>query len=115
MATLGQDILTTAVEGGIGYWFQITDAKRTDDLDWVEVKGHELNDDESAFNGPEHTIKATQLEKAAKAIIDPDFNMNREMKDNIARMLRERDAGNIDAYEADAVVQYAVFGKLVYG
>lgn len=115
MATLGQDILTTAVEGGIGYWFQISDYKRTDDLDWVEVVGRQLNDDESGYDGDEHTIKATQLEKAAKAIIGPDFNMKQTMKDNIARMIRHRDAGEIDAYEADAIVQYATFGKLVYG
>ena len=122
MSTLGQDILTIAVEGGIGYWFQIHESKRNpyganmfEGGEWVEVTGHQLNNDETAYDGPRHTIKASSLEKAARAIIRPDFNMNSNMKDNISRMLRERDAANIDAYEADAVVQYATFGELVYG
>jgi hypothetical protein len=115
MSTLGQEILTTAVEGGIGYWFQITDARRTEDLDWVEITGRELSEDESGFDGPEHTIKASTLEAAARVMIRPDYGLNPDMKDNIARMLRNRDATEIDSDEAEVIVQQATFGKIVYG
>jgi hypothetical protein len=115
MSTLGQEILTMAVEGGIGYWFQITDAKRTEDLDWIEITGRELSEDESGFDGPEHTIKASTLEAAARVMVRPDYSLNPEMKDNIARMLKNRDGAEIDSDEADVIVQQATFGRIVYG
>lgn len=115
MATLGQDILTTAVEGGIGYWFQIHESKRTDELDWVEVEGHELSDDESGFDGPRHTIKSTQLEKAARKIVTGEVQLRSDLRDAVTRMMRDRDASYIDADSADCIVQVAVFGDTKYG
>lgn len=114
MATLGQDILTTAVEGGIGYWFQIHECKRLEDLSWVMVEGHELSDDESGYDGPRHTIKATDLEKAARKIVKDDM-IRSDLVDGIRRALNSRDAGYIDSDSADCIVQVAVFGDTKYG
>lgn len=112
MSTLGQDIMTTAVEGGIGYFARITDSKRTPELDWVEVTIEDA-EDEDAFTPT--TVKATQLEAAAKAMTDEAYNLNGEMKDNIRRMLRHRDAAEIDSYDAQAIFQQAAFGEQVFG
>ena len=115
MATLGQDILTTAVEGGIGYWFQITDAKRTEELDWVEVTGHELNDDESTFDGDKHTIKASSLVKAARELVKAKA-VNSRIAAGISHTLNLNEiSADFDSDCADCIVQYAVFGKVVYG
>lgn len=112
MGTLGQDILTTAVEGGIGYFAVITDAKRTPELDWVEVT---IEDVECEGSFPSSTVTATQMEKAAREMTADDYNLNSEMKGNIRRMLKERDAGEIDSYDAQAIFQQAAFGEQVYG
>lgn len=114
MSTLGQDILTTAVEGGIGYFAAITDSKRTPELDWVEVTVEDDEDpDDPAFEPV--TVKATQMEKAARQMVQDDYNLNGEMKANIREMLRDRDAGCIDSYEAQAIFQQAAFGQQVFG
>ena len=112
MSTLGQDIMCTAVEGGIGYFAVITDAKRTPDLDWVEVTIEDAEGDD-AFEPM--TVKATQLEAAAKAMTADDYNLNSEMKQRIREMLRERDAGIVDSYDAQAIFQQAAFGEQVFG
>lgn len=110
--TLGQDIMCTAIEGGIGYFATITDSKRTPDLDWVEVTIEDAEGEE-AFETT--VVKATQMENAANAMIQPDYNLNSEMKQRIRLTLRDRDAGYIDAYDAQAIFQQAAFGEQVFG
>jgi hypothetical protein len=112
MSTFGEDIMCTAVEGGIGYFAVITDAKRTPDLDWVEVTIEDAEGDD-AFEPM--TVKATAMEKAAREMIADDYNLNGEMKDRIRQALKERDAGYIDSYDAQAVFQQAAFGEQVFG
>lgn len=114
MSTLGQDIMCVAVEGGIGYFACITDAKRTPDLDWVEVTIEDAEDPSDPSFEP-MTVKASQMEHAANAMIHPDYNLNGEMKQRIREMLRDRDAGIIDSYDAQAVFQQAAFGEQVFG
>lgn len=114
MSTLGQDILTTAVEGGIGYFAVITDSKRTPDLDWVEVTIEDAEDPSGPAFEPV-TVKATQMEHAARQMVQDDYNLNGEMKERIRLTLRDRDAGRIDAYDAQAVFQQAAFGEQVFG
>lgn len=114
MATLGQDIMCTAVEGGIGYFACITDAKRTPDLDWVEVTIEDADDpDDPAFEPM--TVKATELVRAAAVMVQDDYNLNGEMKQRIREMLRDRDAGIIDSYDAQAIFQQAAFGEQIFG
>jgi hypothetical protein len=103
MSTFGEDIMCTAVEGGIGYFAVITDAKRTPDLDWVEVTIEDAEGDD-AFEPM--TVKATAMEKAAREMIADDC---------IRQALKERDAGYIDSYDAQAVFQQAAFGEQVFG
>jgi hypothetical protein len=112
MSTLGQDILTTAVEGGIGYFAVITDSKRTPDLDWVEVT---VEPEEDPEDFEPTVVKATQMVRAASVMVQPDYNLSSEMKQRIREMLNERDAGIIDSYDAQAIFQQAAFGEQVFG
>jgi hypothetical protein len=112
MSTFGEDILTTAVEGGIGYWSIITSAKRLEDLTWVEVKIKGTPETEDDFDPM--IVKATQLEKVARELAKGG-RIRSDLTDQIKEALKYRDAGYIDADAADCVVQFAAFGELVYG
>lgn len=108
MSTFGEDILTTAVEGGIGYWSIITSAKRLEDLTWVEVTLESPDEDFDPI-----VVKATQLEKAARELAKTP--MRNDLMDSLKAALGYRDPGYIDATLADCIVQQAAFGELVYG
>jgi hypothetical protein len=44
-----------------------------------------------------------------------EFKINSKMRHNIMQGDRENDAGNIDAYDASAIIQAGLFGDLIYG
>lgn len=132
------DVLTTAVEGGIGYWARIMESKRAEDGSWLEITVVEYEDayDDEALGlrpgdcyesldnlwdtGREALAKHTHvvtLDKVAHAlneVISGDY-VHKEMTARIFLANRSNDAGEIDAYDADAVVQVAALGEVVYG
>lgn len=112
MSTFGQSILTTAVEGGIGYWSTIIDAKRTEDLDWIEVTLEGTCETKEDFDTI--IVKATQLEKVSRKLSKGGF-IRSDLTEQIKDALKHRDPGYIDADAADCIVQHAAFGELVYG
>lgn len=130
------DVLTTAVEGGIGYWARITDCKRADDLSWLEItvieyeSAAEDTDTDIFFsydaldalvNAKDertakyiHTVTLDNVASALRKVIDGGY-VNKEMTARIFLAYKEKDAGEIDAYDADAVIQVAALGEVVYG
>lgn len=50
-----------------------------------------------------------------KACLEEDFSLRSDIREYIRLADKENDAGDIDADGADAIVQAALFGKLVYG
>ncbi len=103
-----------AVEGGIGYFAVITDAKRGGEgnLEWLEVTVEDA-EGEDAFEPT--VVRATQMEKAAREMVTPEYNLNDEMKARIHAMLLTRDSCEIDSYDAQAIFQQAAFGEQVFG
>lgn len=100
------DIMVTALEGGITHWcYQ------------AEPVGEYLGD-----------YVSSQLAKGGSITLhteDGKYVLTREdLLNGLARRIQESpkiiedggiDTGYIDADEADRIIQYAVFGKLVYG
>ncbi len=62
-----------------------------------------------------HTIGLNEVARGIGLVIDKDFNLNGQMKSWIRDGNAENDAGNIDSGCADAIVQAAIFGEVVYG
>lgn len=85
-----KDVLTTAVEGGIGYWSVITNSLRDPDGSWVCVTLAPAYDDDFE--------PVTVDYSALRPFLKKGF-----------------DAADIDAGDADCIVQKAAFGKVVYG
>lgn len=120
------DIITTAVEGGTGYWAQVSQYQYVHDGevrvycggrvgDGARAVLHELKDDESGYKAEELVVDTDLIAKGIGALLKNDARINSQMKANIGQASRENDAGMIDADDADAIVQFGLFGELVYG
>lgn len=100
------DILCAALEGGINYWVESVHVMR-----WGDA--------------PEGTPKSDLISKGATlGIKEIDtgeiYALKKEMVIKGIRMFTEiqrmfEDASDLDAGDADAIIQYAIFDELVYG
>lgn len=130
--TFLSDVVTTAVEGGIGYWSQVEDyrwyspdldggtAEHPDGQPNAYVTIHEVGDDP---DDPDNVVKTIGVDDIARAIKFIKKNADRPgpewmHKSIIANILladRLNDAGELDAGDCDCIVQVAMFEKVIYG
>jgi len=123
-----QDVITTAVEGGIGYWSQcshyqwvhwddgrvmVTVGQRGDRTDCYAVV-HEVNDDESGYKEEALEINVEVIARGLRLLLDKQL-VNSRMRNSIGQADRENDAGYIDSDDADAIVQAGLLGEVRYG
>lgn len=128
-----RDVLTTAVEGGIGYWSQAETYKWRDqtgtkthkrvdgvvelepvymERNWPEVTlvpAEDPDDFERVTVTPEHLRKGLQL-----ALTPGILNVRSNTFTNAMEALFQDDSGYIDADAADNILQLGLFGKLVF-
>jgi len=55
------------------------------------------------------------ITKGINALIKKKVPMNETMRQSMALAYKEKDAGDIDAYDADMILQAGLFGELRYG
>ncbi len=112
-------ILTTAAEGGIGYWadYEVTRFEDGPHKGWVK-EIHTFTDAEEggAFdNAKRSKVNEAGIYMAIKRILDGDVEIASYNKEAIINAIMEKDAGCIDADAADVLVQVALFGEIVFG
>jgi hypothetical protein len=96
------DIVDTACHC-IGYWADEADY----DAGTLSI---------SAEEGAEiHEIGRADIEKAMASIIEGKVSISDSIRNDVSSAIREDDYGYIDSYAADALVQIACFGEIVYG
>lgn len=104
-----EDIVVTALEGGINYWMdgvclpQDTGCHKGEPLS-IRVSKHLLG-------GKKVTIFIGDEQPKDMGIND----LIKGIKMFFIKSGVELDAGNIDANDADVIFQYALFGEVVYG
>lgn len=105
------DVFTTALEGGIGYWAYAEEYKN--DLgEYFAVVVDAENED--AFE--KSTINQETIVKGINLIVnDGDFKINDRIRQEIMLANIQNDAGNIDVIDADCIVQAGLFKELVFG
>ena len=121
-----ETILTTAVEGGIGYWSLITDCKRREDktdpdyLAWQEVTLVDAEDEDESFG----VVNKATIEKGVSLIVSGKVRISNDLRAQVFTLLSgetwERDGVqlpefDIDSSAADCIVQAGLFGELVFG
>lgn len=105
------DILTMAVEGGIGYWSVIHDYSRAEDLGWTSVLLHPTEEGRGDFL-PKWVL-LDDIQQAIDKIVSERETVN--VRKQIVEDICSGDLGRFDSDTADVIVQFAMFGKLVYG
>lgn len=97
------DIIVTALEGGIGYWCQASVYEHTEGQPHRAIV-HQLNEDESGY---EH--RGMTIDRAA--IIDGLKRLAPKYSTQLGRLVND----DYDSDDADVVVQMALFGDVIYG
>lgn len=124
-----RDIITTAIEGGIGYWSQCSQYQWIDEHedgrvyvpvgervgDDARAVVHVLNDDESGYVEDGLVIDIEVVARGLRLIIDGGAGVHDRIRGNVRTADRENDAGYIDADDADVIVQAGLLGEVVYG
>jgi len=123
------DIYVTALEGGISYWADIQKYRWSKDIPEVDaedlpteerddIEGFKavIKDYENYFTG-KRTISKHTIERALKRICQGSVkHLNESRRERILKCIlaNEMDA-NMDADDADCIVQIGLFGQVVFG
>lgn len=123
------DVITSAVEGGTGYWAQVSQYQYTIDgsvcvcvgkRDGREPRAilHELKEndpDPGTYEEAGHVVTPDVVWLGIKRVISDECKTRADLRETIRDAARELDAGMIDAEAADVIVQAALFGEVRYG
>lgn len=108
------DVTTTAIEGGIGYW-SVCHKYEWDGKPEVTAVIQELDEWQNKAFGPLITVNRKLINKGIKTIMDGEAGISDRVIKEIAGANATNDGCDIDADAADVIVQAAVFGEIVYG
>jgi hypothetical protein len=99
-----KDVLCTAIEGGSNYWAKIQNVKRVKG-EYVEASFSDYEDEEDT---PVHVTTDSIVNACGKLA---EAYPTRTITSHILTL----DAGYIDVDDADMIIQFAVYGKIVFG
>ena len=103
-------IMCTAFEGGSDYWAFARNVER-DNYNYIS---YELCDEEEYYD-EEEDEEAVKWALVNKQTVAEGCRISIEKGQPYAEYILQKDAGMIDANDADCIIQYACFGELVYG
>lgn len=110
------DIISTAVEGGIGYWSQV-DSYTWDDASgepgWEPTTVVVYDTEEDGENAEPMPLDIAKVAEGINRLVQgwPNTVVTKDTLSGLATL----DAGEIDSDAADAIVQCALLGEMVYG
>jgi hypothetical protein len=138
-------ILCSAIEGGTGYWAMVDEVTRvhTPGHNWDAPVGAPTRDpeiphpwayvsalfidtefDEDAYDKDDpdthpqfepQTVDYALIRKGIERILTPGADIGPKLRGYVCAGVMDNDGGQIDADAADAIVQFGMFGKLVFG
>lgn len=108
-----EDIMTTALEGGIGYWCNAVKVKdKTSSYMCFEVTERYDNSLDEAFLG---VLNSLTIRRGIRLVLDGMVEVSPATLSALRRAVKENYAGYLDSEAADCIVQAGLFDKLVYG
>lgn len=106
------DIIVTAFEGGVNYWCAITRNALFDDKpDMTPVSTWITH---CLLEGKTLSMKDREDDESEEITLTLDMVV-KGIALNAEKRPHDADLDNADAATADCIIQYAVFGKIVYG
>lgn len=106
-------ILCTANEGGIGYWAYTSNILRTEADEWEYASF--VVEDTMGEDDWRHVVDYDAVRRGIAKMLEPDAKVRHSTVAHTLNAVANDDAGEIDADVADAIVQFACFGEIVYG
>lgn len=109
------DILTLFVESGYGSWYdwELNSLIRSVKMPFLE--DHTVTEATYTIDEETHFINFEAVANGLRYVLEDLHNIINPQARSICRAIRDNDAGQIDADGADIIVQYALFGEVVYG
>lgn len=109
------DVFVTACEGGINYWAEVdqyhwSDGNGNDDLFGFFAVIHD-GEDPTKFR-VDASVIANGLQRVSAGPVE---HLGEGLRANIVKATIAGDAGEIDANDADTIVQVGLFGRIIYG
>lgn len=122
------DVSVTALEGGIGYWSQLNDrfkGYQTEGTFVLSPNDGEDEDDPETWEQGDHIQTWSEFIHGQRGLSQrPNVNLDSRTIEVTPQLLLEgiemwlqvpkRDLDDIDASDADCIVQYALFGEVVF-
>jgi hypothetical protein len=121
-----KDILTTAIEGGIGYWAILGN----DHPNWVAAKAKLLETKKEIYYcdvayevlAAGNKVYLYDAEEEDEDVVPWSFDLT-DFQDGCRLyevvtgkdIHKEMEDGGFDAIDADMIIQYATFGEIIYG
>lgn len=121
------DIITTAVEGGIGYWSQCSHYQWTEDGAVHVVVGrrnlrtdayavvHEATDNGDGYRDEPLMVDIETVARGIGRLVNKEVGIHATLRGSLLYANSENDAGEIDADLADCIVQAGIFNEIIYG
>ena len=106
------DVLSTAVEGGIGYWANVHAYRWTPEN---PAERHATVRDHQTARGAEIRVDLDALASAIRKIVAGEVNLADDYRRRIQLATRENDCGELDSLDCDAIFQVAALGDVIYG
>lgn len=107
------DIITTAVEGGIGYWADVTKYRWQNVPSTIaDIVEYESSDDNPPKSGQ---LNVDTIARAIGRIVRGEIRLRADLIKTIAGANATNDGGDIDAEGADVIAQVAILGDVIYG
>lgn len=107
------DVVITALEGGIGYWSVCSEYKHVGVPARAVVQ--EFDEGTGEPYGEKMIVDRKLVEKGIAEILAGDTNTGAYLVKMVAAASATNDGLDVDADVADSIVQVGLFGNLVYG
>ncbi len=106
--------MVAAMEGGINYWADIADWEWKDDdhHNMIQASARIRDVDQG---GSWIAFGLDDIARGIGKLLDKDFQISDQIRSWVRDGSATNDASNIDSWAADAIVQAAIFGEVVYG
>lgn len=109
-----KDIFCTAIESGIDYWSTVEVYRPQHAEASIRVTGGEQNADGTY---PWHLIATSTIASGLRNILSKTstIELMDGIRDDIQKASKNNDAGNIDGWYADIILQAGLFGEVKFG
>lgn len=103
-----EDIADTA-GFGIGYWAESAS------IELVDEEGDEIIYRIRPVDGGEFVLTRGDIEATLRDIIEGRVDVSHAIQDAVTAYVLDKDQGDLDAVQADAIIQIACFQEIIYG